>query len=79
MAKPYFQSIAEQVAAHLREEFIRGRWIGVIPGKNQLAEELEINCKTVVIALNQLESEGLLVGHLSGIVKDDIFSRIIGV
>ena len=79
MAKPHFQSIAEQVAEHLREELIRGRWIGEIPGKNQLAEELEINCKTVVIALNQLESEGLLVGHLSGIVKDDIFSRIIGV
>jgi DNA-binding LacI/PurR family transcriptional regulator len=61
MANPYFLSIAEQVAAHLREELIRGRWSEVIPGKNHLAEELGINNKTVVVALNQLEQEGLLV------------------
>jgi len=66
MSEQHFLSIAEQVAAHLREEIISGHWTGVMPGKNHLAEKLGINKKTVVVALNQLEQEGLLEGQGSG-------------
>jgi DNA-binding LacI/PurR family transcriptional regulator len=61
-----FQSIAEQVTGHLREELLRGRWSGVMPGKHQLAEELGINNKTVESALRQLEAEGILVPQGAG-------------
>ena len=66
MSEQHFLSIAEQVAAYLREEIISGHWTGVMPGKNHLAEKLGINKKTVVIAMNQLEREGLLEGQGSG-------------
>ena len=66
MSEQHFLSIAEQVAEHLREEIIRGRWSGIMPGKNMLAEELGINKKTVVVALNQLEQEGVLEGQGPG-------------
>jgi|TARA_B110000908_G_scaffold7377_1_gene9183 DNA-binding LacI/PurR family transcriptional regulator len=66
MSEQHFLSIAEQVAAYLRKEIISGHWSGVMPGKNHLAEKLGINKKTVVIAMNQLEREGLLEGQGSG-------------
>jgi len=61
-----FLTIAEQVAAHLRRELLRGRWSGVLPGSRQLAQELEVNIKTVEVALRQLVREGVLAGQGAG-------------
>lgn len=57
---------SQQVAEHLREELVRLRWTGEMPGVPALAEELEIDPKTVGRALNILEEEGLLVGQGAG-------------
>jgi len=54
------QSIAEQVASHLRENLQQGRWFGVMPGRDRLARELGVHGSTVVRALEMLEQEGLL-------------------
>jgi DNA-binding LacI/PurR family transcriptional regulator len=59
-------SIVEQVAAHLREEILRGQWSGTIPGRGELAAELGINTTTVEAALRLLEKEGLLAGQGAG-------------
>lgn len=66
MAEIRFLSIAEQVAGHMREELLHGRWSGKMPGKHQLSEEWGINNKTVGVALRQLEREGLLVTQGAG-------------
>jgi hypothetical protein len=63
---PRFQSITAQVAAHLREELVRGRWSGTMPGVPALAEELGIAKKTVDLALRLLEKQGLLVPQGAG-------------
>ncbi len=51
---------AEQVAAHLRAEILRGVWRGAMPGGDKLAAELGIGCNTAEAALVLLEKEGLL-------------------
>lgn len=51
---------AEQVAAHLREELLRGVWQGAMPGSEKLAAELGIGSNTAEAALVLLENEGLL-------------------
>ena len=61
-----FLTLTEQVAEHLRGELARGRWEGLMPGKHELAAELEVNNKTVESALRQLESEKLLVARGAG-------------
>jgi DNA-binding LacI/PurR family transcriptional regulator len=66
MVKARFLSLAEQVAEHLRSELARGRWAGLMPGKHELAAELEVNNKTVEAALWQLEAEGLLASQGAG-------------
>lgn len=53
-------SASEQVAAHLRRELLRGRWVGTLPGVHYLAEHLGVNHKTVGAALRLLEQQGLL-------------------
>ena len=58
--------IAEQVAEYLRGELLAGRWVGEIPGRNALADELGVNHKTVEVALGQLERMGLLVPQGAG-------------
>lgn len=58
-----FQTVTEQVAAALRDELLRGRWGGSIPGRNILAEALGVNRKTVDAALRILEGEGILVNR----------------
>ena len=63
MAGTRFLTIAEQVSEHLRGELMRGRWSGLLPGSRQLSEELEVNIKTVEVALRQLECEGVLAGQ----------------
>ena len=55
-----FLHIHEQVADYLRSELYGGRWTGVMPGRNQLVKVLEVSGKTVDLALQQLETEGLL-------------------
>lgn len=60
MSQGRFLHIHEQVAQYLRSELIGGRWIGVMPGRNQLVKLLDVSGKTVDLAMQQLESEGLL-------------------
>ena len=57
---------AEQVAAHLRAEVLRGRHSGVMPGVLRLEAELGVNRNTLEAALRQLETEGLLVPQGTG-------------
>jgi DNA-binding LacI/PurR family transcriptional regulator len=59
-------SAAEQVAAHLRGEILRGGLSGEMPGIHQLAAGLVANHKTVKSALGLLEKEGLLVAQGAG-------------
>ena len=59
-------SAADQVAAHLRGELLRGDWSEGLPGVNGLAAELGVNRKTVEAALRQLERDGLLVNQGTG-------------
>jgi hypothetical protein len=63
---PHFHSITQQVAAYLRQELLCGRWVGEMPGQNQLKELLGISGKTVEMALRMLEEEGLLGGQGAG-------------
>lgn len=60
------QRVTEQVAAHLRDGLLEGRWQGRLPGRLTLAGELGVNAKTVEAALRQLEREGLLVNSGKG-------------
>jgi DNA-binding LacI/PurR family transcriptional regulator len=60
------QSTAAQVAAHLREEILRGELKDELPGYRFLAEQIGVNHKTLRTALGQLEDEGLLVPQGSG-------------
>lgn len=59
-------SVADQVAAHLREELRQGRWTNVMPGRDRLARELGVHGSTVERALGQLELEGLLASGGAG-------------
>jgi DNA-binding LacI/PurR family transcriptional regulator len=59
-------SAVDQVAALLKEELLRGRWNGTMPGVYRLAEELNVNHKTVGAAMVLLEKEGLLKGQGAG-------------
>lgn len=66
MAELTTLSVAEQVATHLREEILRGRWSGTVPGRGELAKQLGMNPTTLETALRLLEKEGLLVGQGAG-------------
>lgn len=59
-------SAAEQVADYLRTEINRGALSGNLPGIHQLANELAVNHKTIVAALQLLEEEGLLESQGKG-------------
>lgn len=59
----YISSGGEQVAAHLREGLLQGRWSGLLPGRQRLARELGVSGKIVEAALGLLELEGLLAGQ----------------
>jgi len=56
-------SHAEQLAVHLREELLRGRWRGEMPGAAKLEAELGVNHTTISQALNLLEQEGILLSQ----------------
>ena len=53
-------SITAQVAEHLRDGIVTGRWQGKMPGRDQLSGELGASPRTVQGALEMLEKEGLL-------------------
>ena len=59
-------SIADQVAAHLREEIERGSLSGDLPGAKRLAKDLGINHKTIDAAVKLLEEKGLLKSQGAG-------------
>lgn len=65
---PYlrFRSLAEQVTATLREELLKGRWTGLMPGRERLARQWQVSGKTIEASLNALESEGLLESQGAG-------------
>lgn len=63
MSEMYILSGAAQVAAHLREGLLQGRWSGEMPGRKRLARELGVSGKLVEAAMGLLEREGLLVGQ----------------
>ena len=63
MSELRISSGAQQVAAHLREGLLQGRWSGVLPGRTRLAAELGVSGKIVEAALGLLEHEGLLLGQ----------------
>lgn len=54
-------SHAEQVAAHLRSELLRGRYSGTMPGVLKLQAELGVSRTTIGSALEILEADGLLI------------------
>jgi len=54
---------AEQVAECLRDEILRGRWSGTLPGIHRLSAELGFSRKPVERALPLLEKEGILVAQ----------------
>ena len=55
------EQVAEQVAAHLREQLARGMWTGRMPGGDGLAPSLGVGRMTVEAALRQREDEGLQI------------------
>ncbi len=59
-------STAAQLAAHLREEILRGELKDNVPGYRRMAELHGVNHKTMRAALALLEEEGLLVSQGSG-------------
>ncbi len=56
-------SHAEQMANHLRDEILGGRWQGMMPGVAALETELGVNHTTIGQALALLETEGLLASQ----------------
>jgi DNA-binding LacI/PurR family transcriptional regulator len=60
MKELHLVSMAEQVAAHLREEILWGGLLGEMPGAKSLAATLGINHKTVDAAALLLERDGFL-------------------
>ena len=59
-------STAVQLAAWLRQELLRGRWQGTMPGVMRLAGELGVARDSVEEALRELERQGVLRGQGRG-------------
>lgn len=56
-------SPAEQVASHVRDEILSGRWRGKMPGVAHLQSVFGVNHVTINGALQMLENEGILLSH----------------
>ena len=63
MSRSRFLTISEQVADCLREEIDQGKWKDVLPGLHQLAGDLEVDFKTITVALDLLEKEGVIISQ----------------
>jgi DNA-binding LacI/PurR family transcriptional regulator len=61
MAQIKKNTIPEQAAAHLREGIASGRWVGEMPGRDQLAADLGVSQRSMQKAMELLVKEGLLV------------------
>jgi DNA-binding LacI/PurR family transcriptional regulator len=59
-------TIPQQAAAHLRDGIANGRWIGELPGRDQLAADLGVSPRSVRKALKILEDDGLLLSQGKG-------------
>jgi DNA-binding LacI/PurR family transcriptional regulator len=59
-------SLPERVAASLREDIQNSRWGDLLPGEQQLANELDVSRNTIRRALQALEKEGVLGGRGHG-------------
>ena len=57
------QTAGEQAAAYLREELIKGRWRGFMPGADKLSRDTGIAGDTLRAALQILEKDGMLTGQ----------------
>ncbi len=68
-------STAEQIASYLREELLRGRWLGTMPGQFRLAAELGAPRNAVEEALRQLEHEGILSRRGPGQARDIVLPK----
>ncbi|MDX1680782.1 MAG: substrate-binding domain-containing protein [Akkermansiaceae bacterium] len=65
--KPFHAKTAsEQLADHLREELLRGRWTGTMPGQHQLLTELGTGMETIRSALEILQKQGYLKAQGKG-------------
>ncbi len=76
MSKFALLSASVQVAAHLRGDLIRGRWVDTMPGADRLAVELGVSRRTVEAAMKQLEREKLL--HNQGRRQSRLISPLQG-
>lgn len=54
------KSLAEGVAAHVRQAIAEGRWVSRMPGLRPLATELGVSIKVLRKAFAMLEAEGVL-------------------
>lgn len=63
MSELFVLTAAQQVAAHLRKELVRGMWTGLMPGSDRLAAELGVGRDTAEAALRELEREGWLINQ----------------
>ncbi|MCH7226352.1 substrate-binding domain-containing protein [Haloferula sp. A504] len=66
MRKLQILTASEQVAAHLRQEILRGIWTGTMPGEDRLVARLGVGRDTLKTAVKLLEQEGWLVPQGKG-------------
>ena len=66
MPKYHYVTLADQVADELRKGFHEGRWIGHLPGRDRLADELHVSTKTIEAAIRQLQEEGRVSSEGAG-------------
>ncbi|MDX1679458.1 MAG: GntR family transcriptional regulator [Akkermansiaceae bacterium] len=51
---------SEQVASHLKQELLQGRWSKTMPGRDRLAKELGVDASTIERAMQHLEDQGVV-------------------
>ena len=66
MSPLHILSAADQVAAHLRSEILRGTWTDYMPGGDFLTRQLGAGRNTIEAGLQILEKEGFLVSQGAG-------------
>lgn len=66
MSQKTFSSVTDQVAEHLRQGMLEGRWRGTLPGRKALAAQLGCSQGTVEEAMRRLARAGLLVSQGAG-------------